>query len=202
LIERFNGTERTVHWVHGLTFVVALGSGLALFIGPLGDAIGHRFAVRAVHIGAGLVFVIAPYLIARLGDWRSIRRDFGDAQWWDENDRRFFSSWLSGEEPPVGRFNAGQKANMMFTLAASVLFLASGAIMWQYLHFDASLVQNAGLLHDSLTFAILIVWLGHLWYALGNPRTRHSMQGMLRGRVDRAWAAEQHPKWLAETEEY
>jgi len=200
VVPRFKATERAVHWVHGGAFVVALLTGLALFYAPAEELIGHRFIVRVVHITAGLIFAIAPVLIARCGDWRAIKRDFQLAQWWDEDDRRFFSKWLSGEDVPSGRFNAGQKANMMFTLAATAFFLVSGTIMWQYFHFDANLVKNAGFLHDSLTFAILVVWLGHLWYALGNPRTRHSMRGMLTGQVKRSWAAEQHPKWLEEIE--
>jgi formate dehydrogenase subunit gamma len=197
---RFNRTERAVHWVHGVAFVLALFTGLSLFFAPLEELIGHRFVLRWLHISSGLVFALAPYVIARAGSWRSVVEDFRQAQWWDGDDRRFFSRWLSGEEPPAGRFNAGQKANMMFSLAASIFFLLSGVVMWQYLHFDADLVKNAGLVHDSLTFAILVVWLGHLWYALGNPRTRHSMRGMLGGSVDRAWAARQHEKWLAEVE--
>jgi formate dehydrogenase subunit gamma len=193
---RFNPTQRAVHWIHGIAFVVALVSGLSLFFAPLEALIAHRFVLRWVHIVSGLVFALAPYLVARLGDWRSVKSDFAEAQWWDADDRSFFSGWLVHDEAPVGRFNAGQKANMMFTLAATIFFLLSGVVMWQYLHFDADLVKNAGLVHDSLTFAILVVWLGHLWYALGNPKTRHSMRGMLDGRVERAWAARLHSKWL------
>ena len=179
---------------------MALFSGLALFFGPLEELIGHRFELRLVHIAAGLTFALAPYAIARIGDWRSIKHDFAEAQWWDADDRRFFSGWLSGDESAAGRFNAGQKANMMFTLVATIFFLLSGVVMWQYLHFDADLVKNAGLIHDSLTVAILVVWLGHLWYALGNRRTRHSMRGMLSGRVDRSWAARLHPRWLEQVD--
>ena len=185
-----------MHWLHGAAFVIALASGMALAFGPVEELIGHRFVLRVAHITAGLLFALAPFVAARFGDWRSIQEDFAQAQWWDEDDRKFFSSWLSGEEPRNGRFNAGQKANMMFTLAATLCFLASGVIMWQYFRFEDSLVQNAGLLHDSLTVAIAIVWLGHMWYALGNPKTRHSMQGILHGRVERGWAARLHPKWL------
>lgn len=199
-VSRFNRTERAVHWVHGGAFVLALASGLSLFYAPLEVLIGHRFILRVIHIAAGLVFAVAPIVIARLGHWRSVREDFREAQWWDADDRAFFSGVLSREEPRNGRFNAGQKANMMFTLAATIFFLISGVIMWQYFRFPASLVQNAGLLHDSLTFAILVVWLGHLWYALVNPRTRHSMRGMLTGSVDRSWALLQHPKWLEQIE--
>jgi cytochrome b subunit of formate dehydrogenase len=38
------------------------------------------------------------------------------------------------------------------------------------------------------------------WLAL-NPATRHSLHGMLFGRVRRAWAREHHPKWVAALEE-
>jgi formate dehydrogenase subunit gamma len=189
-----------VHWLHGGAFVVALFTGLSLYLPFMEDLIGARFVVRVTHIAAGLCLLVLPLVAARLGNWATVRRDFREAQFWDEDDRRWFASRLSDEEPPVGRFNAGQKANMMFTVAATLFFVISGVIMWQYFRFDADVVKNAGFLHDSLTVAILIVWLGHLWYALVNPRTRHSMRGMAGGRVERAWAERMHPKWVRDIE--
>ncbi|MHB8620642.1 MAG: cytochrome b/b6 domain-containing protein [Chloroflexota bacterium] len=193
---RFNRTERAVHWVHGAAFVVALASGFSLYLAPLETLIGHRFIVRVVHIASGMIFVVVPFAIAVAANWGAIQSDFREAEWWDGDDRRFFTRWLSGDEPRSGRFNGGQKANMMFTLAATAFLGITGVMMWQYFRFDAGLVQNAGSLHDALAFAVLVVWLGHLWYALGNPRTRHSIKGMAGGYVDRSWAAELHPKWL------
>jgi len=198
LVLRFNRTQRAVHWLHAGGFVLALLSGLALLVGAAEELIGHRFVLRVIHIGAGLTFALAPLLAARLGDWHSIRADFRAAQWWDAEDRRFFAITDDSGGSRAGRFNAGQKANLMFTAAATLFFLISGAIMWQYFRFDRALVQNAGMLHDTLTFTILVVWLGHLWYALVNPRTRHSMRGMLSGYVDRSWAASVHPRWLGQ----
>jgi cytochrome b subunit of formate dehydrogenase len=46
-------------------------------------------------------------------------------------------------------------------------------------------------------YASLFLFLGHLWFALILPKTRHSLNGMTRGWVREDWAVERHPKWVA-----
>ena len=40
--------------------------------------------------------------------------------------------------------------------------------------------------------------LGHLYMAMLNPSTRHSLRGMVLGTVRRDWAREHHAKWERE----
>ena len=42
--------------------------------------------------------------------------------------------------------------------------------------------------------------LGHLYLALLNPSSRHSLRGMTLGSVRRDWAARHHAKWERECE--
>jgi cytochrome b subunit of formate dehydrogenase len=46
-------------------------------------------------------------------------------------------------------------------------------------------------------YASLVLFLGHLYYALILPSTRHSLSGMTRGWVREDWAKRRHPDWVA-----
>jgi formate dehydrogenase subunit gamma len=56
---------------------------------------------------------------------------------------------------------------------------------------------GATFVHDWLTLAIFVVFLGHLWYAL---RDSGALSGMFLGHVTREWAARHHAAWLDEME--
>jgi len=45
-----------------------------------------------------------------------------------------------------------------------------------------------------------VLLVGHLYFVLILPSTRHSLSGMTRGWVRRDYAERQHPEWLAELE--
>ena len=53
---------------------------------------------------------------------------------------------------------------------------------------------------SALALASVALLAGHVYLAVLNPSTRHSLHGMLLGTVRRTWAAEHHPKWVAEVE--
>ena len=53
------------------------------------------------------------------------------------------------------------------------------------------------LVHDWLMYISLVLFLGHLYYALILPSTRHSLSGMTRGWVRADWAERRHPEWVA-----
>jgi cytochrome b subunit of formate dehydrogenase len=65
----------------------------------------------------------------------------------------------------------------------------------------AGLRRTALALHVLLALASVALLAGHVYLAALNPATRHSLQGMLRGRVCRAWAREHHPTWVTAVEE-
>ena len=55
-------------------------------------------------------------------------------------------------------------------------------------------------MHDLATLALTFLVCGHLYLALFHPATQGALRGMTSGSVDRAWAREHHPKWVAEEE--
>ena len=53
-------------------------------------------------------------------------------------------------------------------------------------------------MHDWLMYLSFFLFIGHLYYALILPTTRHSLSGMTRGWVREDWAKKRHPAWVEE----
>lgn len=217
-VVRFTGTERALHWGFALLYLALVASGLPLMFPELRGWIRGYTPVIGfrLHLACGAIWVLVAVTVILLGDHRALRRTwrqlitFGSA---DTAWLRRFPRWLSAGaaerarlDGAVGRFNAGQKVNALFTVVTSVLLLASGV---------ALIPVNGGTLAGALTGASSVGWwrhahgwltvlalvpiTGHVFLALVFPPTRGSLPGMLSGRVDRDWAAVHHPRWRSES---
>lgn len=201
---RFTRTERAVHWVHAVTFLTLLVTGLVLSTASLEGIVGHRALLRELHLASAFFFVFGPALIALAGNRRAVEADVEEVDRWSADDARWLRHpSLDGGPalPPQGKFNAGQKLNAIFTLYATFAFTLSGLILWQNRRFPFSVVTQANTVHTALAYFALAVFFGHLYLAAIHPATRHALRGMLGGRVRRAWAAHHHAAWPAEDEE-
>jgi formate dehydrogenase subunit gamma len=213
-VVRFSATERALHWAFALTYLALLGSGLPLMFPGLrawirgySPLIGLR-----LHVACGVLWVIATLVVVVAGNRARLARTLRELTrfaWADVVWLRRFPRWLVASGPEraridvaVGRFNAGQKANLVFTLATSALLLASGlaltpigeAVPASYLTGAAS-VASWRAAHRWLTLLVLVPIAGHVYLAALHPPTRAALGGMLDGRVDEQWAAAHHPRW-------
>jgi formate dehydrogenase subunit gamma len=111
-----------------------------------------------------------------------------DWEWLKSRDRR------SGRIA-VGKFNAGQKLNAAFTGGAILVMLGTGIMMFWPNLWPLSLRTGATFVHDWLALAVLVVVLGHIWYA---ARDADAMHGMRTGMVPRSWALRNHADWIEE----
>jgi formate dehydrogenase subunit gamma len=191
-IIRWSRTERAVHWVHATAFCVLLGSGLCLYLPSLAEAVGRRPLLKTIHIYTALAWLIALVLVLVFGNRRSVARTLHEVDSFDADDR----AWLRGRHTPQGRLNAGQKLNVVATAAFAILFAVSGFFLWYGERDTRFRLANALLVHDYLMYASLILFIGHLWFALILPKTRHSLNGITRGWVREDWAERRHPKWV------
>jgi formate dehydrogenase subunit gamma len=194
---RWTRTERAVHWIHATAFCILLGSGLALYLPSLAEAVGRRPLVKAVHLWTALAWLVALAVVVAVGDRRSLRRTMREVEYLDNDDR----AWLRGRSVPQGRLNAGQKLNTVASAAFGLLFAVSGFFLWLGERNHAFRLANALLVHDYLMYVSLLLFLGHLWFAVLLPSTRHSLNGMTRGWVRRDWASRRHPKWIEALDE-
>lgn len=193
-LRRFTRTERAVHWVHAAAFLILLASGLALYLPSLAELVGRRPLLKDIHVYTAAAWVIALALVVVVGDRHSLRATAREVDLFDADDRR----WLRGRRPtPQGRLNAGQKLNAIVTAAFAVLFAVTGFLLWYGERNTRFRFAQTILIHDWLMYVSLFLFLGHLYLAVIHPRTRHALNGMTRGWVDRDWALEHHAKWVA-----
>jgi formate dehydrogenase subunit gamma len=193
-VRRFSRTERLLHWVNALGFLVLLASGLVLYLPSLAVAVGRRPLVKDVHFWSGIGWVAALGLVALLGDRRGLRRTARELDGFTADDLR----WLRGRPAPQGRFNAGQKVNAALTAAFTALFLCSGLLLWLGERDTRFRFASTVVLHDGLLYASLVLLVGHLYLALIHPATRHALRGITLGTVDAEWAERHHASWRPE----
>ena len=191
-VKRFTLTERVLHWVHAAAFFALLGSGLILYLPALSVAVGRRPLIKEIHFYTGLGWAGALVLIVLLGNRRALLRTAREIDLFDRDAARF----LRGETArPQGRFNAGQKLNAIITAAFAVLFFVSGLLLWVGERNTDIRLGGTLYLHDVLMYVSVVLVAGHLYLALINRGTRHSLRGMVLGSVREDWAREHHAKW-------
>jgi formate dehydrogenase subunit gamma len=195
-VRRFSVAERSLHWLLASTFLVMLATGLILYLPSLAEIAADRVLWKSIHLGAALAFW-AGLVLLFLSDGSELRASAREIDRFDEDDR----AWLRwavhrvGDEPPAGRFNAGQKLNTAIVAGLVCVFTVSGTLMYLQEVTADFRGTSAILVHDVATWFAIPLILGHLWLAIVNPSTRHSLRGMIRGTVRRDWARRHHPKW-------
>jgi formate dehydrogenase subunit gamma len=194
MIRRFGATERALHWVHATGFLAMLVTGLVLYVPVLSEAVARRNLVKNVHIFSAAGWALALVLVVALGNRSRLAADWREVETIDRDDRR----WLRGRVAPQGRFNAGQKLNVILSAAFAVLFAVSGLFLWLGERDHRFLLDGTGTVHVALMYASIALLAGHLYLAVIHPRTRHSLRGMTLGDVREDWAREHHAKWVEE----
>jgi formate dehydrogenase subunit gamma len=178
---RFTRTERAIHWIHASAFFALLGSGLCLYLPSLAEAVNRRPLLKSIHLYTAASWAGALLLIFVLGDRRSLLRTAREVDRLDPN----------------GRMNRGQQLNTIVTAAFAILFAITGFLLWYGERDTRFRFASTLLVHDWLMYVSFVLFLGHLYYALILPSTRHSLSGMTRGWVREDWAERRHPEWVA-----
>jgi formate dehydrogenase subunit gamma len=190
-VRRFGATERNLHTIHAVAFAVMLATGLVLYLPMLAQLFADRPLTKAIHLAAAVSWLTALALVAILGDRRALRGTRRELERFDADDLR----WLRRRPAPQGRFNAGQKAHAIVQAALAVLFTISGTLLWLGERDTALRLPGSIALHDASMLVAGALVVGHVWIAL-SPDKLPSLEGILRGTVPAAWAAEHHPKWV------
>src|SRR5205085_6280264 len=170
----------SVHWVHATAFCILLASGLCLYLPSLAQLVSRRPLLKHIHLYTAAAWAVALMLIFVVGDRRSLRRTVREVD-------------LLGV---AGRMNRRQKLNTILTAAFAILFAVSGFDLWYGERDTRFRFANALLIHDWLLYVSFFLFLGHLYYAVVLPSTRHSLSGMTRGWVREDWAKKRHPAWV------
>jgi formate dehydrogenase subunit gamma len=179
--------------VHASAFFVLLGSGLCLYLPSLAQLVGRRPLLKDIHVYTALAWLAALALVVLAGDRRRLLATAREVDVFDADDL----AWLRRRGTPQGRFNAGQKINVIVTAALAFLFALTGFFLWYGERNHAFRLQNALVVHDWLMYISFFLVLGHLYLSLVHRSTRHSLSAITRGWVSEDWARRHHAKWAA-----
>jgi formate dehydrogenase subunit gamma len=193
-VHRFGATERNLHTIHGVAFVVMFASGLVLYLPMFAQLFSDRPLMKGIHLTAAGGWLTALALVAILGDRRGLRSTRRELERFDADD----VLWLRRTKPapPQGRFNAGQKAHAIAQAALAVLLTISGVLLWLGERDTSFRLPGTIALHDAAMFAAGVLVAGHVWMALSTDKLP-ALRGILHGSVPASYAASHHPKWVA-----
>ena len=198
-IARFTLTERLAHWLLAVSFFVMLGSGLLL--SEYLPGVIDRPTAKAWHLWSALALPIGVVVLMVIGNRKSLMKSAAEIDRFDRDDAQFLSpARIAARKPtpPQGRFNGGQKINTILTFGLLAVMFLTGFFLWYGEQDTRFRFAGTIYIHDWLTYALIILVGGHLYMAMLNPKTRHSLRGMAIGDVDREWAEQHHSKWVGQ----
>ena len=200
MILRTRFSERLCHWAIVACFFLAATSGLAWFFPTfswLSVFLGSPQMARVLHPFLGIaVFAGLCYMFARF-----VKHNLPA-----ETDRLWFRNVgkvVMGDHSArlrIGKYNAGQKVLFWAIMAAIVVLLISGLIMWRAYFaefFPIPVLRLAILAHSVAGIGLILLILGHVYLAIW---VRGSISGMVTGYVSKAWARQHHDRWAEELE--
>lgn len=191
-LERFDGTERAVHWVNAALVGILIATGAVLYVGALSGLVGHRVLIRTLHVYAGLALPV-PLLVGLAGRrGRRLRADLGRLNRFSPDDFRWLRSRGRDATVRLGKFNPGQKLNAAFVAGAGTVLLATGIVMRFFEPFPLDWRTGATFVHDWTALGLGLAVIGHIRLALGDP---DALRAMWTGRVPARWAAAKRSLW-------
>lgn len=198
-IERFTYFERAAHWSNAIAFGVLAVSGIVMAFGKffmlpvMGSSLFGwlTYALKTAHNFAGPLFAVS-LVIVFFTFLRDNFPDRGDLQWLKKGGGMF-----GGNEPPSGRFNAGEK--LVFwggVFFLGIIVVGSGLVLDKLipgLAYTRGDMQIANMIHGVATVLMMAMFLGHIY--IGTIGMKDAYGAMYTGYVDEGWAKEHHGFW-------
>jgi formate dehydrogenase subunit gamma len=199
-LTRHNTYERTNHWIVAISFVVTALSGMSLFhpfFRPLSQLFGGGVWTRIIHPFIGLLLVV--FFVSMFVRFRRLNR-MKPADWeWVKRVWEMVQSTDDRNMPPQEKYNGGQKLLFWATCACILLLAPTGLMMWRaYFTFPVTLVRFAAVIHAAIGALFIALIIIHIYAAIW---VRGTINGMLYGKVSRAWAKQHHGIWYRQMTE-
>jgi formate dehydrogenase subunit gamma len=197
-IERYSPVDRVLHWIIAISFSILILSGLGLYsksLLPYMNLMGGPENAIVLHQLVGVVFFLSSLMMSAMHVRELLNFDSDDALWLGN-----MGGYLSrdGKEPPMGKYNTGQKIYGLFAIVATLVLGYTGWVLWHPDNYSAEALGSAMMWHSLLFVVIGCFTLVHIYLGtIGNPGT---LSGILYGEVSEAWAKKHAPKWLAKKE--
>jgi formate dehydrogenase subunit gamma len=198
MIDRYTSGERILHWVTAITFLLLTASGLAFFHPSmywLANLLGGGTWARILHPFIGVVMFVA-FLLMALKFWHHNVLSGNDRAWLGRIGDVIANR--DDKVPPIGRYNPGQKILFWVLLASMIVLLVSGIALWRPYFapaFGIGTIRFGALMHALSALALILLVVVHIYSSFW---VKGSTEGMLSGKVSRAWAKAHHPRWYEE----
>jgi len=200
-LPRFSTAERWAHWTMGISFCVLGVTGLIVLFGKhvLLPVIGYTLFSWLSALSKNLHNFVAPLFIASLLVFivmyaRDNLPQKGDGAWLATAWRMF----VGGEQPPSGRFNAGEKVWFWIGVVLMCLLVSVSGLVLLFPNFDQvrATMQLAHIVHVITAILIIGYALAHIY--MGTIGVEGAYENMRDGTTDEAWAREHHRLWYDE----
>lgn len=193
---RYTYHERLIHWIAGLSYLYLLLTGLS-FWSPwlfwIAIVLGGGTISRELHPWAGLIFVLATWLMYRM--WSSQMKETpADKAWWDA-----IGHYIRNEDnqvPTADRFNPGQKLLFWGFFWCGIVLLLTGLVLWfpNYIPWQLNFLKLISvILHPIAALVTIALFMIHVY--MGTAMERGAFGSVIRGDVSRAWMEHHHRTW-------
>ena len=198
-VQRWSAWERVMHWFVAILFIVLAITGLSLLygravlipvMGPEAFAAYAQFA-KDSHDILALFFVVG--LLAMIISWAHENLlTKVDWEWFKAG-----GGYLGKGHPHAYKANAGEKVWFWILTFAGIVMMASGAILlFPNMGWERGTMQISTLIHAASSILLIALSFGHIY--LGTLGNEGSLEGMITGEVDEAWAKQHHDLWYEE----
>lgn len=214
-IRKFSKAQMAFHWTYGISWILLVLTGIIFLWRPDPHAYAGGFgpwlqgfvgqSARFIHRVAALGLMAAP-LVWLLGDTKSLWPDLKELLAFGKSDMQYMMiapihyTTGKGKLPPQGKYNGGHKLNFYIVILTFLGFIVSGLWMW----FGRGPVAAKDtfnlmrMIHSVSFWIALYMGLVHMYLTAIHPFTRRSLDAMLKGRMDLAYAKAEHGLWVEE----
>ena len=200
MITRWTLFERVIHWYTAILFIILAITGLSLLFGRtvlspwMGKEAFAAFAnvAKPVHDWLAVPFVIG--LVLMMVPWmkESLFKAY-DLKWFAMGGGYLDKS----KHPPAGFVNAGEKVWYWFLFFGGIVLVVSGFfLLFPNFGWARSTMQLAHIAHAVSGIGLIAFSFAHMY--LGTVGNEGSLEGMVSGQVDEAWAKAHHNLWYEE----
>ncbi|MCU0808470.1 MAG: formate dehydrogenase subunit gamma [Candidatus Contendobacter sp.] len=198
-LDRYTASERVIHWIVGISFILAGLSGLALFhpaFWPFTLLFGSSTWTRILHPYFGMVMA-AAFVVMAVEFWKLNRMRAADWEWLAR-----VGEMVSGDDqnmPEQGKYNGGQKLLFWLLVLGTALLLVSGIALWRaWFHFSVEPVRWAAVIHAATAAVMIGLIILHVYASIW---VKGTIRAMWYGTVTRPWACQHHRAWYRWMEE-
>ncbi len=193
-IKRFQKQEIIFHWVQGLPFLFLLMSGSLILLSKFHQLepatvnllrIFHKVSASVWVVGLVITFFFVGFNLHLANLRQMLTWTMDDLKWMYLSARVMFDSKI--KVPDAGKFNPGQKMNMLLVIGYFFGFSMTGVLMWL-----RGTILISWYLHVALFFAALGSLSGHLYLSFIHPSTRIGLGGIFHGWVPRKYVEHHH----------